>query len=246
MFCSGDSSRYGDQKVAEGVDGADLLTLHEQGLMPLDGEQNKDGEEMDDDTEIPRLIAFPRASAASGEEEEMDDDEEEDDEMEGVQGGSKKRARQEGEEQEEEQAEEGMEDDSDSETTKASKKARREGVKDGDVEEYDEGGEDEEEEEEKEDEEAPRDSGKLETKTPRSEKSGVKFASEVKKVDGPGPNGALDGAGPDPRKVRGVRRSHVCARIVACVAETGCVTNAARCVRCLIEVVLVGTAFTSG
>lgn len=57
--------RYGAQKVAEGVDGAELLTLHEQGLMPLDDssrddldviENEREGEE---EEETPQLVSLP-------------------------------------------------------------------------------------------------------------------------------------------------------------------------------------------
>lgn len=200
------SFRYGEQKVSEGVDGAELLTLYEKGLLPLDGEEREIGgngndhmEEDDDDDgdKIPNLVALPTklttAAAPSGAaaESEMDDDgddeeeeEENDEDMEG-RGGPKKRVRSDCDDEEpEEEEEEGEQEEGEDEEEgggRASKRARREATENG-TEQGREG----------------EDVGK---KARRSKKAEVKFASEVKKVDGPGPNGALDGAGPDPRKV---------------------------------------------
>lgn len=125
-------TRYGAQKVAEGVDGAELLTLHEQGLMPLEGGGEDNGEEdKDDEEDVPKLVALPEGMDVEAEEEEEDEE-----------------------------------------------------------------GEQEEEEEEEEDEEEKGGGGRPSKRARREDKKkGVKFASEVKTSDGPGPSGAVD-AGP--------------------------------------------------
>lgn len=208
--------RYGDQKVAEGVDGAELLTLHEKGLMPLEGEENKSGEdsdgmqddaeEDDDGDEIPNLVALPatsKASAAAGGEAEDDGGDEDMLLFEG--GSSKKRVREDGDEDEddddgdeddnEEQGEEEEEQEEEGEggevVSRSSKRARREAADGGAMEMQDAEEEEEEEEDDGDSGEVSADKGGR-----RSKKPGVKFSSEVKKVDGPGPSGALDGAGP--------------------------------------------------
>lgn len=55
----------------EGVDGADLLTLHEQGLLPLgeggtDEGEGDDLEEYDEEEEAPQLVEFPGVGVGRG------------------------------------------------------------------------------------------------------------------------------------------------------------------------------------
>lgn len=124
--------------MSEGVDGADLLTLHEQGLMPLekddDDEGDGDGGDAEEEEEAPQLVSMPEDGM----------------EVEGV-------------EEEEEEEEEEIEEEE--EEGRPSKRARV----------SDKGGK-----------------GKKEREEGEGRKRGVKFASEAKVADGPGPNGPVD------------------------------------------------------
>lgn len=58
--------RYGVQKLVEGVDGADLLTLHEQGLLPLGEGDGLEEEEEDEEDEAPQLVELPGVGVRQG------------------------------------------------------------------------------------------------------------------------------------------------------------------------------------
>lgn len=168
--------------MAEGVDGAELLTLHEKGLLPLDGEDSKLDDEQDDE-DAPQLVTLSEKTGSM----DVDSDEEiEEEEEEGKKrdAGARGSKRPRGEGLDDEDEDEEVDDVVNADIARAGKRARRE-KEDGDEEEGE--GDEEDEEEEEED----------------GENVKVKFANEVKKADGPGPKVALDaGAATDPRKVR--------------------------------------------
>lgn len=160
-------NRYGSHKVAEGVDGAELLTLHERGLMPLEGDGEGEREEGDDD-EAPQLVPLPESmevdEGGGKVGEEMDVRKEEKEEVEEKKG------------MDEEKEEEGVDDE-----------------EEGEDEEDEEDEEVEEEEVDEEEEEEEEESDGRPTKRVRRGKKSVKFASEAERSEGTGPHGAVGG-----------------------------------------------------
>lgn len=179
--------RYGVQKLMEGVDGADLLTLHEQGLLPLGegGTDEGEGDDLEEDDEeeeeAPQLVELPGDGVGQGLDIEGGSIEGDKEDEEG--GGLEMEVGDEEENEGSEMEEEGMEEDEDEDGAEDNGRAEIDGR--------------EKKEELWESEEAGQDVGGVEGKATkrvcRSKKS-IRFARDVKGSGGSGADEAVEEA----------------------------------------------------